>query len=77
MIIIKSKKEVVENVITKAETLREVANKILMHDGQCTTKVWKGSEPNTLEAVSYHHDCPTGSWFTIMTLHKAKRKGLI
>jgi hypothetical protein len=61
----------------KAETLQEVANIILMHDGQCSTKVWKGTEPNTLEAVSYHHDCPTGSWFTIMTMYKAKRKRLI
>ena len=42
----------------------KVINAILMHDGQCNTEVWKG-EDNTLEGVCYHHDCPTGSWFTI------------
>ena len=42
----------------------KVINAILMHDGQCNTEVWEG-EDNTLEGVCYHHDCPTGSWFTI------------
>jgi hypothetical protein len=60
-----------------ANTIIEVAEKILMHDGRCTTEVWKGEERNTLEATTWHHDCPTGSHFTIMTLHKAKKKGLI
>ena len=42
----------------------KVISSILMHDGQCNTEVWEG-ENNTLEGVCYHHDCPTGSWFTI------------
>jgi hypothetical protein len=42
----------------------KVISAILMHDGQCNTEVWEG-ENNTLEGVCYHHDCPTGSWFTI------------
>tara|TARA_R110000823_G_scaffold65753_1_gene154280 strand:+ start:48 stop:398 length:351 start_codon:yes stop_codon:yes gene_type:complete len=42
----------------------KVISAILMHDGQCRTEVWEG-EDNTLDGVCYHHDCPTGSWFTI------------
>jgi hypothetical protein len=42
----------------------KVIRAILMHDGQCRTEVWEG-EDNTLEGVCYHHDCPTGSFFTI------------
>ena len=42
----------------------KITNAILMHDGQCKTEVWEG-ENDTLEGVCYHHDCPTGSWFTI------------
>lgn len=56
-----------------AKTLEDAANKILMHDGNCRTEVWKGTG-NTLEAVSYHHDCPTGSCFTIMTMNKAMKE---
>lgn len=42
----------------------KVINAILMHDGECNTEVWEGKN-NTLDGVCYHHDCPTGSWFTI------------
>ena len=56
-----------------AKDMRDVANKILMHDGQCRTEVWKG-KGNTIEAVSYHHDCPTGSRFVIMTMNKARKE---
>ncbi len=60
-----------------ATDLRDVANKILMHDGRCTTRVWKGDDRNTLEAVSYHHDCPTGSWFKIMSTSRAKKLNFV
>ena len=40
-----------------------VISATLFHDGQCRTEIWK--EKDTLEGVCYHHDCPTGSWFTI------------
>lgn len=56
-----------------AKTLEDVGRKILMHDGQCRTEVWK-SDGNTLEAISYHHDVPTGSTFTIMTMSKARKE---
>ncbi|MHA2084721.1 MAG: hypothetical protein ACXABD_13270 [Candidatus Thorarchaeota archaeon] len=58
-----------------AKTLEDVGDKILMHDGRCRTSVWKPSgNSNTLEAISYHHDVPTGSEFTIMTLSKARKE---
>ena len=41
-----------------------VISATLFHDGQCRTEIWEW-ENNTLEGVCYHHDCPTGSWFTI------------
>ena len=41
----------------------KIANALLMHDGQCRTEVWMDGDG--LEGVCYHHDCPTGSWFTI------------
>ena len=56
-----------------AKTIEDVARKLLMHDGQCRTVIWK-SDGNTLEAVSYHHDVPTGSTFTVMTMSKAKKE---
>lgn len=56
-----------------ARTLEDVARKILMHDGDYRTEVWKG-EGNTLDAISYHHDCPTGSRFVIMTMNKARKE---
>ena len=55
----------------------KIINAILMHDGQCRTEVWEDTkvpfgsahipEAHTkiLQGVCYHHDCPTGSWFTI------------
>lgn len=58
---------------TTAKSLEDVARKILMNDGECETLVFK-SKGNTLTAVSYHHDCPTGSWFKIMTMNKAKKE---
>jgi hypothetical protein len=44
-----------------------------MHDGDCRTEVWKG-EGNTLDAIYYHHDWPTGSRFVIMTMNKARKE---
>lgn len=43
----------------------KVIQAILMHDGRCNTTVWEGEDDNTLDGVCYHHDCPTGTWFTI------------
>ena len=42
----------------------KVISAILMNNGECNTEIWEG-ENDTLEGVCYHHDCPTGSWFTI------------
>ena len=51
----------------------KVIDAILMHDGQCNTEVWEGEDGDklsSLEGVCYHHDCPTGSWFTITGNHE-------
>jgi len=37
----------------------------------------KGEGKNTLDGVTYHHDCPTGTYYTIMSGHKAFSDGLI
>ena len=47
----------------ETDNIDGVISATLFHDGQCTTEIWK--EKDTLEGVCYHHDCPTGSWFTI------------
>lgn len=41
----------------------KIADALLMHDGRCRTDVWMDGDG--LEGVCYHHDAPTGSWFTI------------
>jgi hypothetical protein len=55
----------------------KVISAILMHNGECNTEVWEDTEvpfgsahipeahTKILQGVCYHHDCPTGSWFTI------------
>ena len=50
----------------ESSDIDKVIDAILMHDGQCRTEVWE--EGNALEGVCYHHDCPTGSWFTITAI---------
>ena len=52
------------------DDIDSVISATLFHDGQCKTEVWvgidqQGNPDNTLEGICYHHDCPTGSWFTI------------
>ena len=47
----------------ETDDIDSVISATLFHDGQCRTEIWK--EKDTLEGVCYHHDCPTGSWFTI------------
>jgi|TARA_R100001530_G_scaffold74731_1_gene52602 hypothetical protein len=47
----------------ETDDIDDVISATLFHDGQCRTEVWE--EGNALEGVCYHHDCPTGSWFTI------------
>jgi hypothetical protein len=44
----------------------KIAHALLMHDGNCRTEVWMGyNHGDGLSGVCYHHDAPTGSWFTI------------
>ena len=50
----------------ETDDIDKVVSSTLFHDGQCNTTIWKGED--SLEGVSYHHDCPTGSWFTIKGL---------
>jgi hypothetical protein len=59
--------------IMESEDPEKVIDAILMHDGQCNTEVWEGEDGDklsSLEGVCYHHDCPTGSWFTITGNHE-------
>lgn len=39
------------------------------NDFTCT--VYKGEERNTLDIVTTHHDCPTGSFITVYSEYKA------
>ena len=55
----------------------DVIMSLFMHDGQCTIDIYQGDERNTLDAIIYHHDCPTGSRITIMSEHKAIKKGIL
>ena len=55
----------------------DVIMSLFMHDGQCTIDIYQGDERNTLDAIVYHHDCPTGSRITIMSEHKAIKKGIL
>jgi hypothetical protein len=68
--------------IMESEDPEKVIDAILMHDGQCRTEVWEDTEVSfgsahipeahtkILQGVCYHHDCPTGSWFTITGNHE-------
>ena len=55
----------------------DVIMSLFMHDGQCTIDIYQGDERNTLDAVVKHHDCPMGSRITIMSEHKAIKKGIL
>jgi|6_EtaG_2_1085325.scaffolds.fasta_scaffold38735_3 hypothetical protein len=55
----------------------DVIMSLFMHNGQCTIDIYQGDERNTLDAIVYHHDCPTGSRITIMSEHKAIKKGIL
>ena len=63
--------------MSSASDMKDAAMKMLMNSGNCNTILWKGAERNTIQGVSYHHDCPTGTWFNVMSMHKAKKKGLV
>jgi hypothetical protein len=63
--------------VLMADDMKDAANKMLMNSGNCHTILWKGAERNTIQGVSYHHDCPTGTWFNVMSRAKAIKKGLI
>lgn len=60
-----------------ADNMKEAAIKMLMNNGQCHTLLWKGQEKNTIQGVSFHHDCPTGTFFNVMSKAKAIKKGLV
>lgn len=61
----------------ETDDMDKVVSSTLFHDGQCNTTIWKDTEVSfgsahipeahtkILQGVSYHHDCPTGTWFTI------------
>jgi hypothetical protein len=65
------------NGVLLADDMKDAAKKMLMNSGNCHTILWKGAERNTIQGVSYHHDCPTGTWFNVMSRAKAIKKGLI
>ena len=47
----------------ESDDIDRIISATLFHNGQCNTTIWQ--ENGYLKGVSYHHDCPTGSWFTI------------
>ena len=61
----------------ETDDIDSVISATLFHDGQCRTEIWRDTEVSfgsahipeahtkILQGVCYHHDCPTGSWFTI------------
>lgn len=65
------------NGVLMVKNMKEAAEKMLMNHGNCQTILWKGAEKNTIQGVCYHHDCPTGTWFNVMSKHKAQKKGLV
>ena len=45
----------------------KVVNALLLHDGQCKTKMWwNGCCNKKIQGVCYHHDVPTGTRFEII-----------
>ena len=54
--------------ICETQEFKKVIDALMFHDGQCNIYIHKSMSPNIIEGVSYHHDCPTGSHFTIKPL---------
>ena len=65
------------NGVMSTDSLKELAETMLMNHGACHTLLWEGSEKNTIQGVCFHHEVPTGTWFNLMSMEKAKEKGLV
>ena len=65
------------NGVISAEDMNAAARMMLVDNAKCHTLLWKGSEIGTIQGVSFHESCPTGTWFNVMSMSKAREKGLV